>query len=39
MGMRRFIRHWWVAARHGVGGNMFGWGIVAGGSILGYSPK
>lgn len=38
--MRRFMRamhHWRVAARHGVGGNMFGWGTVAAAAILGYA--
>jgi hypothetical protein len=33
----RAIRHWWVAARHGVGGNVFGWGIVAAATILSYA--
>jgi hypothetical protein len=35
MSMRRFIRHWWVAARHGVGGDMFGWGTLATALVVG----
>jgi hypothetical protein len=34
-GFMRAIRHWWVAARHGVGGDMFGWGTLAAAVILG----
>jgi hypothetical protein len=30
MPMRRFMRHWWVAFRHGVGEGWFGWGAAAG---------
>jgi hypothetical protein len=32
----RAIRHWWVAARHGVGGDMFGWGTLATALVLGF---
>jgi hypothetical protein len=38
MSMRRFMRHWWVATWHGVGGAMFGWGTVAAAVILGFIP-
>lgn len=38
-GIRRAIRHWWVAARHGVGGNIFSWGTVAAAVILGYAHQ
>jgi hypothetical protein len=34
-GLLRAIRHWWVAARHGVGGDMFGWGTLATTLIIG----
>jgi hypothetical protein len=34
-GFMRAIRHWWVAARHGVGGDMFGWGTLATTLIIG----
>jgi hypothetical protein len=36
MQLGRFMRHWWVAARHGVGGNTFGWGVAAAAVILGF---
>jgi hypothetical protein len=38
MFMRGFVRaigHWWAAARHGVGGDMFGWGTLAAALIFG----
>ena len=35
MQLGRFIRHWWVAARHGVGGDMFGWGTLAAALVVG----
>jgi hypothetical protein len=38
-GFARAIRHWYVAARHGVGGDMFGWGTVAAAVILGYAHQ
>jgi hypothetical protein len=38
-GFVRAMRHWRVAARHGVGGNMFGWGIVAAALLLGYAHQ
>lgn len=38
-GLTRAIHHWWVAARDGVGGGMFGWGTVAAAAILGYAHQ
>jgi hypothetical protein len=35
-GLRRAIHHWWVAARHGIGGNTFGWGVAAAAVVLGF---
>jgi hypothetical protein len=37
MRLKRFTRHWWVAAGHGLGGNVFGWGIAAAAAILSYA--
>lgn len=33
----RAIRHWVIAAGHGVGGNTFGWGVAAAAAILSYA--
>jgi hypothetical protein len=36
MSIRRFIGHWWKAARHGVGGYVFGWGTPVAAVVIGF---
>jgi hypothetical protein len=38
-GSKRAIRHWWVAAAHGVGGSTFGWGVAAAAAILSFAQQ